>query len=132
MSTKAPDAVRDVINKIPAEDYGYLLAQVKTGNAELYEEIGPALAKDYCKIAAEQDVEGYQPGKDKARDYLLGLAEIQDILPYVEKWREKSIYDHQRYEQVHGYLEYGEEQLYRRTLVLKALRLKDSYFKDTG
>jgi len=129
MSVKAPNAVCDVVKKVPAEDYGYLLAQVKTGNAALYEKIGPALAKEYRRIAAEQDVKGYRPREDRARDYLLGTAEIEDILPYVEQWRECYIYDHQRYEQVNGYLEYGEEQLYRRTLVLKALRLQDTYFK---
>lgn len=129
MAAKVPDAVRAVVKKVPAEDYGYLLAQVKTGNVRLYEEIGPALEADYRKIAAQQDVESYRPAKDTARDYLLGLAEIQDILPYVDQWRELYIYDHQRYEQVNGYLEYGEEQLYRRALVLKALRLQCTYFK---
>lgn len=129
ISAKAPDSVREVVTKIPAEDYGYLLAQVKIGNARLYEELSPALAEDYRRIAAQQDVKGYQPAADKAQDYLLGLVEIQDILPYVEQWREQYLYDFQRYERIHGYLDYGEEQLYRRALVLEALRLHDTYFK---
>lgn len=129
MAANTPDAVRSAIKKVPAEDYGYLLAQVKTGNARLYEEIGPALEADYRKIAAQQDVEDYWPAGDTARDYLLGIAEIQDILPYVEQWRELYLYDHWRYEQVDSYLEYGEDQLYRRALVLKALRLQHTYFK---
>lgn len=128
MAAKAPDAVRDVIKKIPVEDYGYLLAQVETGNAKLYEEIAPVLAENYRRISAEQDVKGFQPGEDRARDYLLGIAEIQDILPYVEQWREQSLSDSQKYERIHGYLECGEEQLYRRALVLEALRLQDTYF----
>lgn len=129
MASKAPDAVCDVIEKVSAEDYGYLLAQVKTGNPELYEKVGQTLTENYRRIAAEQDVKGYQPGEDQARDYLLGIAELPDILPYVEQWRERYIYGSQRYERIHGYLDYGEEQLYRRALVLEILRLHDTYFR---
>lgn len=128
MAAKAPEAVREVIKNIPAKDHGYLLAQVKTGNAKLYEEIAPALAENYRRTSAGQDVKDYQPGEDRARDYLLGIAEIQDILPYVEQWRELLLTDSQKYERIYGYLECGEEQLYRRALVLEALRLQDTYF----
>lgn len=130
MAAKAPDTICEVIKKVPAEDYGYLLAQVKTGNPKLYAEAGEALVEDYRRIAAEQEVKGYEPAGDRAMDYLLGIAEIQDILPYVEQWRELYLYDRQKYARIHNYLEYKEEQLYRRALVLECLRLQDHYFRQ--
>ena len=56
MTAQAPDAVCEVIGKVPAEDYGYLLYQMKTGNPALYEKVGRELEADYRRISAEQDV----------------------------------------------------------------------------
>jgi len=131
LAVKAPEAVCEVIGKVPAEDYGYLLNQVKEGNPGLYEKMGPALKEDYRRIAAGQDVKGLTPAEDRARDYLLGIIELADILPYVEQWRELKIYDsRQRAARIHGYPEYGEIQLYRRALVLECLRREDTFFKQ--
>ena len=129
MAVKSPEVIAEVIKKIPTEDYGYLLAQVKSGNPKLYEEEGKKYVEDYRRIAAEQDVKKYQPGKDKAFEYLLGEAELGDILPYVEQWRELYLFDSQKYSRIHGYLDYGEKQLYRRALVLECLCLEKDYFR---
>nr|WP_300680355.1 DUF4132 domain-containing protein [uncultured Acetatifactor sp.] len=129
MTAQAPDAVCQVIGKVPAEDYGYLLYQMKTGNPALYEKVGRELEADYRRISAEQDVKGLEPAGDRARDYLLGIIELEDILPYAEQWREKRSYDSGRAARIHDYPEYGEMQLYRRALVLECLRQEDAYFK---
>ncbi|MCM1305245.1 MAG: DUF4132 domain-containing protein [Butyrivibrio sp.] len=128
MAVKAPEVISEVIKKIPTEDYGYLLAQVKAANPGLYEEEGKDYAADYRRSAAEQAVERYQPAKDRALAYLLGEAEIGDILPYVEQWRELSLYNSKKYDAIHGYLECGEKQLYRRALALECLCLQKDYF----
>lgn len=129
MAVKAPDAISRVIQKIPMEDYGYLLTQVRAGNPKLYEEEGKNYAEDYRRTAAEQDVERYQPAKDRALAYLLGKAEIGDILPYVEQWRELNLYNRKRCDRIHTYPENGEKQLYRRALVLECLCLQTTYFR---
>lgn len=129
MIAKAPEAVCSAMKELTPEDYGYLLGQVKTENPELYEKAGAEFSETYRRIAAEQDVKDYQQAKDIARDYLMGTVGIQDVLPYVEQWREQYYrYDWQKYDRIHGYLESGEKQLYRRSLVLEALRLQSSYF----
>jgi len=130
MAVKAPEVIGEVIKKIPTEDYGYLLAQVKHANPKLYEEEGKQYAEDYRRIAAEQDVKKYKPGQDRALNYLLGEAELGDILPYVEQWRELYLYDTQKCSRIHGYLDYGEKQLYRRALVLECLCLEKDYFRQ--
>ncbi len=129
MMVKAPETIHEVIKNLSAKDFGYLVAQVKTGNPKLYEEVGEALRENYLKIAAAEDVKGYEPSGDKAMDYLMGVVEIQDILPYVEQWRELYFYDGQKNDRIHEFLDYGEEQLYRRSLVLECLRLRDGYFR---
>ncbi len=129
MMVKAPEAICNAMKELESEDYGYLLLQVKTMNPELYEKAGAEFAETYRRIAAEQDVKNYQQAKDIARDYLMGTIEIQGILPYVEQWREQYYYyGWQKYDRIHGYLDCGEEQLYRRSLVLEILHLKSSYF----
>lgn len=129
MMNKAPEAVCRAMKDLAPEDYGYLLGQVKTGNPELYEKSGAEFAETYRKIAAEQDVEKFQQARETARDYLMGAVEIQAILPYVEQWREQYyFYDWKKYDRIHGYQKCGEEQLYRRSLVMETLLLKDSYF----
>ena len=107
MTAQAPDAVCQVIGKVPAEDYGYLLYQMKTGNPALYEKVGRELEADYRRISAEQDVKGLEPAGDRARDYLLGIIKLEDILPYAEQWREKRSYDSGRAARIHVYPEYG-------------------------
>lgn len=118
-----------------AEDYGYLLNQMKRGNPALHEKVGRELEADYRRIAAEQDVKGLEPAGDRARDYLLGIIELEDILPYAQQWREQRLqryYDSGRADlaaRIHNYPEYGEMQLYRRALVPECLRQEDTYFK---
>ncbi len=129
MVAKAPEAACEAIKALTVEEYGYLLARIRAGNPRLYDEAGPAFAADYRRIAASQEVEKYQYAGDRARDYLMGIIEIKDILPCVQQWREQFYhYDWKKYDRIHSYLEYGEEQMYRRALVLEALRLRGSYF----
>lgn len=125
---KAPQAAADAISELAPEDYGYLLGHIRTENPALYEQVGADFAAAYRKIAAQQEVRLYKQAGDIARDYLTGTLTIQDILPYVEQWRGQNYYDWKKYDRIHGYMECGEEQLYRRCLVLDALALNGSYF----
>ena len=85
--------------------------------------------ENYHRAAAEQAVRDYTVWQDEARCYLLGEAEIADILSYVSDWRKMDHFDNKRRSQnIHDYMVYGETQIYRRTLVLECLRLLLYYF----
>ena len=130
MTVKAPEVVCEAIKNASIEDYGYVLNHMKSGNPAYYEEVGQALKEEYRRIAADQEVKGYTPAEDRARDYLLGIIELDDILPYVEQWRGLHIYDRQKTDRIHSYMQYDQMQLYRRALVLECLRLQEAYFKQ--
>ncbi len=130
MTVKAPEVVCEAIKNVSIEDYGYVLNHMKSGNPAYYEEVGQALKEEYRRIAADQEVKGYTPAEDRARDYLLGIIELDDILPYVEQWRGLHIYDRQKTDRIHSYMQYDQMQLYRRALVLECLRLQEAYFKQ--
>lgn len=129
MAGKAGDTIRQVVKKVPTEDYGYLVARLEEGNPRLYEELKEHLTEDYRRLAAHEITEKFNPEQNKAERYVLGELEIGDILPYVKEWRDLYIYNYQRDRQIHGYLEYGLDELVRRTLVLECLRLDDGYFR---
>lgn len=127
ISGRDEEAIRQVVQKVPAEDYAYLVTQLEEGNPALHEELKDHLMEDYRRIIAHEITKKFKPERDKAERYVLGELEIEDILPYVKEWREVYSYSTQTEHKIHGCLEYGLNQLVRRALVLECLRLDDSY-----
>lgn len=128
MARKAPETIRQVVKKVPAEDYGYLIARLEEGNPELYEEMKDHLQENFRRIAAHEITKDFRKEQDKAERYVLEELEIEDILPYVDQWREMYLYNYQRSRSLHGYVDYGLDELWKRTLVLECLRMESSYF----
>lgn len=128
MAKKAPDTIRKITKKVPAEDYGYLIAQIEEGNPELYAELKDHLMEDFRRIAAHEATKDFRKEQDKAERYLLEELEIQDILPYVDEWREMYLYNYQRSLTLHSYTDYKLDKLLKRALVLECLRMESSYF----
>lgn len=129
MARKAPEAMLEALQKIPAKHYGYLRKGFQEGNPEFYQQVSGLLNDQYRRTAAHEMTERFKPAQDMAERYLLEELEIEDILPYVNEWRELSLYGSEREHLIRCCLESGLEKLHRRSLVLECLRLYDSYFR---
>lgn len=127
MAVKAPEAIRQVVKKVPTEDFGYLLANVREANPAFYEEFGQGFWQEYCESAVKEHVKGFKTGQVMAENYLLGSVGIESILPFVNEWRNQYIYDNARKVRIQFLRDNGERTFYQRAIVLECLRLNSSY-----
>ncbi len=127
MAVRAPESIRQLMKKVPVEDFGYLLANVRAANPAFYAEFGQSFWQEYCESAVKEHVHAYKTGQVMAENYLLGKVGIESILPFVNEWREQYIYDNARKVRIRFLKDNGETTFYQRAVVLECLRLDSSY-----
>ena len=128
MAVKVPRVICNVYENCSADDKGYLLSCIKTGNPKYFQLKKTFLVDSYRRTAAGEIVAGYHTFRESAARYLLGEIEISKILPCVGSWRK--MYHLSNGAQLQNVMAYGEMQIYRRGLVLECLQLNHIYFYD--
>lgn len=128
MSAKSPEGVQKLLPMLSLREYPRLLALVKEGNPALYQEI---LDTSYQEILLQKRVDvvisRLYPGREEARQYLLGEAPFTVLLPYVMEWNDW-YQNEERYEMLQQLRADGETQFYSRAMVIEAFRMPCFYF----
>lgn len=132
MAAKSPDDVCAVFEDVAAGEKAYLIDCVKAGSPKLYEERKKMFAGQFRQAVVGQVSGIYSVSKDEARRYLLGLAEISDILCCAQDWRDMHTGVHWTTicENIHQCKLCGEMQVYKRALILEWLRLNTTYISN--
>lgn len=128
MVQNVPEAFQD-LSELDLWSYEHLLEGIRKMDAELYEKLyDPDV---YRRKTAEELSERFEPGAQTVRDYLLGEASLDSVLPFVKEWRKNSsgYYGgkHNRLEKLRDDPKQG--LLYRRALVLDGLMMRGAYFR---
>ncbi len=133
LSKQYPDVVRELLPSFRMEEYSVLLEGIKAGNPELYKSLsgsaGSALYRE--KVVGEVTKWCKDGGLPVLQKYLLGEEDLEAVLPYVEGWLETDRASWGAGVSSDTYAEIrnsDEQQLYRRVLVMLALRRHGYYF----
>lgn len=125
---KTPEVIKETFGQLSLDACGFLIKVIKDQNPALYQQFGAQLQKQYRQTAAKEEAQRYKIYQDEIASYLLGESELSALLPLVEEIRERGNARWLDNKRVNSYLDSGEEQLYRRTLVLECLRLSRAYY----
>lgn len=112
-----------------ADGYVFLMNCVKGASSRLYEELKCSYSENFLEKTASELVSGFSVGMNEAKSYLLGECEIESLYPLADIWQKGTCYDYRSFESI-GRMESGEPQLFRRALVLEALRLQGYFFTN--
>lgn len=127
MAARHPEAVCYTAEHTTTDEYQFLLSQTRKGNPELCRELEADNSDKYQVKLAEELVANVTTGKAEAKAYLLGEASVDTLYPFVNSWRGTQNYYYQRFQKLKN-LQRNKGRLYRRGVVLEALRMQGSFF----
>ncbi len=129
MAGTYPELVREQAEHTSeSEDYLFLMEQIKWGNPGFYHRMGLSrVSGEFAERIAQELTSDMESGKEAAREYLLGEGSLKAVYPYVNSWRGSSYSYSSRYQQLNS-LRGNDEKMFRRSLVVEALRMHTSYF----
>lgn len=124
-----PDSIRHAMEKVSVDGMQYLMNWVKESNKKLYQELSSSYVDDFRIKMSEELTCRYKSGKNEARQYLLGDAELDIVLPFVKDMRDSYGYaDRSLFQKIVALRDNGNEPMYRRALVLIGLSQKPWFF----
>ena len=130
MAKEHPECVRTAAEQASAEEYEYLMEQVRAGNEKLYRELGASFDSELQVKLAQELTAGLRNGQAQARQYLLGEAPLEDLYPYVNSWRgDSSYYFYGTWNRYEDLMKKGGP-LCQRVMILKALQMSGSFFTN--
>ncbi len=125
-----PQAVREACQRIESGNYGALIEMVGDTNPALYEELKGSYKEVYCEKVAKEISGGYYPGQDEAAGYLSGKGDVGGLDAFMAEWTGDCYLNNQIYQNIENLRNSGVYSLYRRALVLEALRKGNNYFRQ--
>ena len=124
-----PEAVRNVAEKVSADEYQSLMSRVQRENIALYREMSSSYSGEFRMKIAEELTDAYTVGKNEAKQYLLGEAQLDMLYPFVDEWRKRWDYGTRRSLNIQRLKDNSQEkQMYRRAVVLEGLWMRAQYF----
>ncbi len=127
MAKNHPECIKAEAERTTSDGYVFLLAQIKGASPALYEELQREYSDSYQTRLAEELTQNMKSGQAEAKRYLLGEAELSDLYPYVYSWRGEYGYYYKAFEKLQS-MEEKKGQLYRRAMVLEALKMRGNFF----
>lgn len=128
MAVRFPEAVRYAADHAATTDeYHRILDHIKKANPGLYQELQTKNADKYQFQLAAELTANITAGQAEAKAYLLGEASIDTLYPFVNSWRGSQSYYYQRFQKLQS-LQKNKGRLFRRGVILEALRMQGSYF----
>ncbi len=133
LSAKYPEAFRHAVEKSGTEDYQYLMEKAAKGNPGLYREMNKANGKTFRDKVVGELTSWCRNGQAELRDYLLGETEVDTLFPFAKDWVVRGWYNNYWLDNRFQALKKSEEeQLYRRALVMEALRGHGKFLMEHG
>lgn len=127
MAAKSPDGVRESIRKADSGLYQKLMETVREANPDLYGELSVSEQEVYREKLVSELTSRVVPGKAEAKAYLLGTASIETLMDLIPEWG-NDLYEDKENHQKLTMLKTQDPPLYRRGIVLEALRKMAGYF----
>lgn len=135
MAASHPDEIQRSLAQLSAEEYSFVLRQIQSGNPGLYRTLSASSVVTMREKAVDAVVNIYQTGREEARRYLLGTANLSEVLPFAAAWQGNGnaayyywntqlCQDIQRLRKQEG----ANAQTYKRALVLEGLNRRPGYF----
>lgn len=133
MAVDCPEGIRAAAGKANSEEYRKLTAIVQNANLALYEEIHASYQEKFMEKFALELTEWYNSeSRETARRYLAGQCSLEDLVSEMECGG--GIYSGRLisplYKRVFQLKELGEYQLYRRAVLLEAVKGCTDYFEE--
>lgn len=133
MAAGYPEKCRRVLERLSMEDYQFFMKQIRSGNPALYKELSASQADTVRFKLADELTSAYTIGKAEARQYLLGEAELDQVMPFVSSWQDNASryrWNTTLFVSIRQVKAQGEAlaQMYRRALVLEGLSRRAGYF----
>lgn len=126
-----PLAVEQAAEKLSSDAYQGLMAKIQKYNPALYKKMNASYSGAFREKMAEELVSRYSKGKAEAKQYLLGEGELDALYPFVKELRDGWDYDTDRCRKLVGLKKNaGEQQMYRRAVVLEGLCMRARYFRS--
>ncbi len=128
MAVKRPNIVKAAADMLVSEQYKDLMEIVQDANPALYEEMKTSYQKMLCNKIVQEMLNRYYSGKLEAKKFLMGECSAETLIPFVENW--KYYYpDKEYYRKIECLKEIGEVSIYRRALIIEALKNETWYFE---
>ena len=129
MAAGNPEAVREAGRQMESEDYGMLAETVGDANPALYEELRASYREVFCEKTAREIAGCYYPGQDEAAGYLLGKNKVDVLDAFMVQWEGTHYLNKSICRKIENLKKIGARSLYRRALILEALRKGCGYFR---
>lgn len=127
MAVKCPDGIRMAAAKAESSRYRELMEILQKGDTDIYRELKTDDQKTYYEKAASEMVSRVSPGRADAKEYLLGNSPVETLEPYLKEWGSDLYEEREIYARLKALKEL-EPSMYRRGIVLEALRKMAGYF----
>lgn len=127
MAVKCPEGVREAAAKAESKLYRELVEILQKTNTEIGDELKADYQKLYGEKIASELVRRVSPGRADAKEYLLGNGPVEILSPYLKEWGFDLYEERETYEKLKA-LKETEPSMYRRGIVLEALRKMAGYF----
>ncbi len=130
MAAKYPEEIRDIMPTIPMKEYSCLMEQVQKGNPRLYRELCASNAGAYRDKMVQELTSWCTDGVQELKAYLMGEGPLEAVLPYTQGWPRMGWYNGDQEWRLISLRGSTEQQLYRRALVMEALRMHGRLFMN--
>ena len=130
MAVKCPTIIKAVADMVESEKYRTLMEIIQKANPALYGEMEPLFHDTLCRKLAAELVKPYYAGKLEAKKYLCGECSVESLAQFLEKWEENFYSRMECYEKINFLKEIGEVSMYRRAMILEALKHASGYFQQ--
>lgn len=127
MAVKCPEGVREAAAKAESKLYRELVEILQKTDTEIGDELKADYQKMYGEKNASELVRRVSPGRADAKEYLLGNGSAELLNPYLKEWGSDLYEEREVYERL-TVLKRTEPSMYRRGIVLEALRKMAGYF----
>lgn len=135
MVQQYPDDIKTLLPDLDTEEYGVLMEKIRSGNISLYKALNNGADPLYREKMIKELTEWCNNvGLRELKGYLAGEESLEALLPYVDEWREKQKNYYSGWTLCCSWTKImkipntGEDQLFRRALVMEALLMHGDCF----
>lgn len=127
MAAKCPDGIREAAAKADSKLYRELMEIIQKTDTDISGELSVDYQKTYRDKITSEMVSRVSPGRAEAKEYLLGNCPVETLESCIREWGSDLYEEREMYERL-NILKRMDPPMYRRGIVLEALRKMAGYF----
>ncbi len=127
MAVKCPEGMKEAVQKANSDEYRKLAELLQEANPALYAQM-PSYEKMFREKVVGELLKRVYKGNDEMKHYLMGECSVEKLIPNMDEWEFSEYMFPELYERIARLPETGELQLYRRAVVLEALKGRNWFF----